>query len=421
MVEGADSQRLSLHEEEVSILRRRVNTTNVKVATQTYQRDVLVEEDLAHDRVEIKRVPIDRVVDAPVPPRIVDDTTIFSVVEEIVVIERRLVLKEEIHVRRVQETERMVEVVSVRRQEATVTRTSVPRELSKYSSLPVMPPHTKASSMTDETIVAVYDAPESASLAVQDLVSSGISRSAITEHANTTEASAPAVREPGFWSRLFGGEPEYDTALYDRSLDTGSTVISVVATEIQAADVVTILEKHHPVDMDERASSYGFTQTTGLTAAATIPPAPLPQAGTTAEGASMQLSEERLAVGKRLLNRGGTRIRRYVVETPVEETVTLRDEKVVLERKPVTGGRPVAEGSFTDKTIEMTESTEEAVISKTAHVYEEVGLRKEAIDRTETIHDTVRKEEAEVERIPGKPATPAGTVDPLVGPRAGEV
>ncbi len=49
----------------------------------------------------------------------------------------------------------------------------------------------------------------------------------------------------------------------------------------------------------------------------------------------------------------------------------------------------------------MTESAEEAVVSKTARVYEEVGLRKEATDRVETIRDTVRKEEVEVEQIPG--------------------
>lgn len=279
--------------------------------------------------------------------------------------------------------------------------------------------------MTDETIVAVYDTPENASMAVQELVSSGVSRSAISEHRSATEPGSPAVREPGFWSRLFGGEPEYDTALYDRSLETGSTVVSVTATEIEATDVVSILEKHHPVDMDERASTYGFARTSGSTASglAAGAGAPVQAAGsvTASEDASLPLSEERLAVGKRVINRGGTRIRRYVVETPVEETVTLRDEKVVLERRPVADGQPVGEGSFTDKTIEMTESTEEAVISKTAHVYEEVGLRKEATDRTETIRDTVRKEEAEVEQIPEQPATPGGTVDPLIGPRTGKV
>ena len=59
---------------------------------------------------------------------------------------------------------------------------------------------------------------------------------------------------------------------------------------------------------------------------------------------------------------------------------------------------------------------EEAVVSKTAHVYEEVGLRKEATDRTETIRETVRKEEVEIEQISGTAtSTTSGTLDP---PRA---
>ena len=63
-------------------------------------------------------------------------------------------------------------------------------------------------------------------------------------------------------------------------------------------------------------------------------------------------------------------MRRYVVETPVEEQVALQDEKVVVDRRPVTGGQPVA--TFTDKIIEMTETHEEPVISKLPRVTEEV-------------------------------------------------
>ena len=72
----------------------------------------------------------------------------------------------------------------------------------------------------------------------------------------------------------------------------------------------------------------------------------------------------------------------------------------------------MTDASFSDKTIEMTESAEEAVVSKTARVYEEVGLRKEATDRTETIRDTVRKEEVAVEQIPGTTTTTGTTLDP---------
>ena len=114
------------------------------------------------------------------------------------------------------------------------------------------------------------------------------------------------------------------------------------------------------------------------------------------EGGTIQLSEETLAIGKRAVNRGTTRIRRFVVETPVEEQVRLRDERVSIERHAVTDGRAVADADWSDKTIEMTESTEEAVISKTARIKEEISLRKEVTERTETIRDTVRREDVEI-------------------------
>ena len=54
---------------------------------------------------------------------------------------------------------------------------------------------------------------------------------------------------------------------------------------------------------------------------------------------------------------------------------------------------------WTDSTIEMVETREEAVISKTARVAEEIMLRKGQTERTETITDTVRKQQVEIERI----------------------
>ena len=127
------------------------------------------------------------------------------------------------------------------------------------------------------------------------------------------------------------------------------------------------------------------------------PPAAAGQRGPV--GDTMQLAEESMSVGKRVVNRGGTRVRRYVVETPFQQDVTLRDEKVILDRRPVTDGRPSDTADFTDKTIEMTATNEEAVISKTARVVEEVSLRKEAGERVETVRDTLRKEQADVEQI----------------------
>ncbi len=279
--------------------------------------------------------------------------------------------------------------------------------------------------MSDETIVAVYDTAEHAEAAIADLRAANVPQSAISQHAAAGAvaggtSTAPG-QEQGFWSSLFGGEPDHDTAVYDRTLQGGSTVVSVKVPDVHVASVTGILERHHPVDMDERASSYGLTQTTTTTRTplASTPPVAVGNAGMTADGAdSIQLAEEKLVVGKRVVNRGGTRIRRFVVETPVEEQVTLHDERVVVDRRPVADGRPLADGSFSEKTLEMSETNEEAVVSKTSRVVEEISLRKEGVDRTETVRDTVRREDIAMEQVPGATATSnTGTMTPTSPPK----
>ena len=260
--------------------------------------------------------------------------------------------------------------------------------------------------MTDETIVAVYDTATQAQAAVASLRSDGVPESAISLHADTAHASGTApVREQGFWSGLFGGEPDHDTSVYDRSLQSGSTVVTVKVPEAHIPRVMQTLESHNPIDIDDRATGYGLALNPAVTGA--VMPAPTPAVTGAVTGQSnetLRLAEEQLSVGKRVVNRGGTRVRRYVVETPVEEAVTLHIEQVTLERRPVTDAN-VAADSFSDKTIELMETAEEAVVSKTAHVYEEVALRKEATERVETVRDSVRKEEVEVEQIPGRTET----------------
>ena len=270
--------------------------------------------------------------------------------------------------------------------------------------------------MTDETIVAVYDTASHADAAIAALRAANVPESAIDRHAGTATTASTSTtpaprREEGFWASLFGGEPDYDSSVYNRSLESGSTVVTVKVPAEHVDHVTQILESHNPIDIDERASSYGLMQTTTRQPSAT-PAATATSGRTSGTGDSIQLSEEQLKIGKRVVNRGGTRIRRYVVEKPVEETVTLRDETVKVERRPVTEGRPVTDADFTDKTIEMTETDEEAVVSKQARVVEEVALRKEGADRVETVRDTVRKQEVEIEQVPGETTRTTGVTTP---------
>ena len=115
------------------------------------------------------------------------------------------------------------------------------------------------------------------------------------------------------------------------------------------------------------------------------------------------LVEEKLVVGKREVETGGIRVRSRVVEQPVSEQVRLRDEHVEVERRPVDKriGDEDADGLFRDRTVEMSETDEEAVVGKEARVREELVVRKDVDQHVEQISDTVRRTEVEVDEYDG--------------------
>lgn len=113
---------------------------------------------------------------------------------------------------------------------------------------------------------------------------------------------------------------------------------------------------------------------------------------------SIPVVEEKLVVGKRLVEQGGVRVRSRVVEKPVRESVSLRDEEIDIERRPVNERVDNPAALFKERDIRMTETDEEAVVGKEARVKEEVVVRKDADQHVEDVSDTVRKTEVEVDR-----------------------
>ena len=113
---------IPLHAEELSVSKERVETGRVHVGTVTRTHDELVDEELANERVEIERIPLNKQIDAVPAVRQEGDVTIVPVVEEVLVTKRSLLLKEEIHIRRIHTTERHRETVTLRRQEAVISR-----------------------------------------------------------------------------------------------------------------------------------------------------------------------------------------------------------------------------------------------------------------------------------------------------------
>jgi uncharacterized protein (TIGR02271 family) len=117
-----DTAKLQLFAEELVVAKEKLETGRVRISTHTHEREVLVDEDLAHERVEIETIPMDLQIDAVPQVHQEGDITIVPVVEERLVVQRRLMLKEEVRVRRVRSTERHQQTVKLRYQEAVVTR-----------------------------------------------------------------------------------------------------------------------------------------------------------------------------------------------------------------------------------------------------------------------------------------------------------
>ncbi|HEX8374719.1 MAG TPA: YsnF/AvaK domain-containing protein [Geminicoccaceae bacterium] len=126
-------------------------------------------------------------------------------------------------------------------------------------------------------------------------------------------------------------------------------------------------------------------------------PAPAPAGG----GETVQVVEEELEVGKRKVATGGVRVTSSVSEAPVEETVTLREEKVSAERRNVDRelSPEEAEAAFKGGTVEATGTSEQAEVTKQARVVGEVSIGKQTKEREETVRDTVRRTEVEVEKV----------------------
>ena len=119
---ATQSPAFPLHAEELSVSRQQIAGDTVQVSIVTREGEGVVDEMLNHERVEIDRVPIGRPVDAIPPVRQEGETTILPVVEEIIVVRRRLILKEEVRIKRLHVSERHQEAVVLRKQEAVITR-----------------------------------------------------------------------------------------------------------------------------------------------------------------------------------------------------------------------------------------------------------------------------------------------------------
>ncbi len=244
-----------------------------------------------------------------------------------------------------------------------------------------------ASDMT--TYISLFHSADRAEEALNALEQAGFSRSAIT---STWRGGAGAVEADYATELTRIGVPSRDLKHLQDGIADGGVVISLEATEDRSDVIERIFHKYSADKIDETDIDRG---------AIAAEPFVAPVAASALEDAVVPVVQEDLVVGKRDVDRGGVRVFRRTVEEPVSESVNLHEEHVVFDRVPV--DRPVTDADLVNagQTIELVETDEVPVVSKTARVVEEVHVGKVASDRTETVRDTVRHTEVEVEPVEG--------------------
>ncbi|HEY0844766.1 MAG TPA: DUF2382 domain-containing protein [Noviherbaspirillum sp.] len=290
------------------------------------------------------------------------------------------------------------------------------------------------------TVVGVYDSYAQAQNAMNELIASGFSREDIelnpeADRSSATSASTAGSSDTGgssignFFRSLFGSdEDRSDRDIYSEAVRRGSCVLTVHADDDTQCDrAADIMNRFDPVDIDERTTYWrsqgwsGYDESSPRMSDSEIEnerrmyaQARTENAGTnlrsdaTGEETRIPVVEEQLNVGKRAVQRGGVRVFSRVREEPVHESVNLREEHVKVERHPV--DQPASEAdmaAFKEGSVELRETAEEPVVSKTARVVEEVVVGKEVTQETQNIDDTVRRTDVDVEQLGASAGAPA--------------
>jgi len=224
-----------------------------------------------------------------------------------------------------------------------------------------------------------------------------------------------------FWQDVkeaFGFADESEQYLYDEAARRGAVALVVEFDDDDSPtqqEAIQILQRHNPMDLDVQAEQWRKEGWTGRAAGAGATTANTATARTTATTTQQQqrpaaanvnqgeqvipVVQENVEIGKRAVQRGGIRVHTRVTERPVEKDVELRSERATVDRRPVDRPLTDADRPFQDRTVEVTERAEQAVVSKNARVVEEVRVGKEVEQHTQRVRETERRTDVEVEKL----------------------
>jgi uncharacterized protein (TIGR02271 family) len=275
-----------------------------------------------------------------------------------------------------------------------------------------------------KTIVGLFPNAREAQNVKHELVNQGylateiqvVANSQPTKPDGTANASGDAAADTGiaakiasFFHSLTGAGEEADH--YTQKVEKGGALLTLTVADGQEEKAADLLEQHGARDVEDQDAQRTSAAAVGGSTSAS-------SSRERSEDAAIPVVAEELLVGKRQVQRGGVRVYSHMVEQPVEDQVELREEHVRVDRRNV--DRPATEADFTDfkeGTIELTETAEEAVVSKRARVVEEIVVGKESSERTQIVKDSVRRTEVEVEQLDANDNL-VGATDPNTSSRS---
>jgi hypothetical protein len=230
--------------------------------------------------------------------------------------------------------------------------------------------------MKGQCLVAVYPSRSDAEHVYDALIRSGIS-------SDNVRMNEPDGSGPGPWHWLFGSDIlDSERERYSALFAEGRAAVSVLLEDGQRQSnaIEEILERHRPVHFEQE----GIQGVLG------------PVSGERTQGEQViPLPKEELRVGKRVTETV-RHIRTHVVEEPVEKDVRLKDEHMVIEKRPATTR---AGGALAERDYEIHERHEEPVIEKAMRTDEELVVRKEARERVQRVREKVRSTKADLEQV----------------------
>lgn len=257
-----------------------------------------------------------------------------------------------------------------------------------------------------QTVIGFFDNMSEAQNAVQQLLSNGFTRESVDLSTGNNSGTVSAGRSDNdgnsgngvsrFFKSLFGDDND-EAEKYSQVGQRSGSIVTVHARSTEEAErAADLLDDYGAINVNERAAEYGYSSTRNESGVNTSDRLNVDSD----REASIPRIQENLEVGKRTVESGGVRVRSRVVERPVEESIRLREEHVRVERNPV--DRPISGAditNFQEGEIELRERAEVPVVNKEARVVEEVRISKEASERNETIRDTVRNTEIDIENL----------------------